>query len=174
MLSVADLDPKGTNSEVRVHAGLYLDLLDADRSPNPVRFHVGTTQVDFEVDCLQPANSPAGDLLITMVEESVILYKKEFPKWKKSYLSLIWKWWKREMTARLPATLSSVQTWFFMKAYVKKSSPGSTQLPTSRHLLSPSQWPRWHRSNKIASRGGAPQASYDRRRHRNNFQTRPT
>ena len=27
--------------------------------------------------------------------------------------------------------------------------------------------------NKIASRGGAPQASYDRRRHRNNFQTRP-
>ena len=43
---------------------------------------------------------------------------------------------KREMTARLPVTVSSVQTWFYMKAYVKKSSPGSTQLPTSRHLLS--------------------------------------
>ena len=41
------------------------------------------------------------------------------------------------MTARLPVTVSSVQTWFYMYAYVKKSSPGSTQLPTSRHLLSP-------------------------------------
>ena len=41
------------------------------------------------------------------------------------------------MTARLPVTVSSVQTWFYMHAYVKKSSPGSTQLPTSRHLLSP-------------------------------------
>ena len=52
---------------------------------------------------------------------------------------MIWKWWKREMTARLPVTVSSVQTWFYMLAYVKKSSPGSTQLPTSPHLLSPSQ-----------------------------------
>ena len=43
------------------------------------------------------------------------------------------------MTARLPVTVSSVQTWFYIYAYVKKSSPGSTQLPTSRHLLSPSQ-----------------------------------
>ena len=81
---------------------------------------------------------PPGDLLITMVKETVILYKKEFRKMKKkSYLSLIWKRWKREMTARLPVTVSSVQTWFYMYAYVKKSSPGSTQLPTSRHLLSP-------------------------------------
>ena len=30
---------------------------------------------------------------------------------------------------------NSLQTWFYMSAYVKKSSPGSTQLPTSRHLL---------------------------------------
>ena len=41
------------------------------------------------------------------------------------------------MTARLPVTVSSVQTWFYMWAYVKKFSPGSTQVPTSRHLLSP-------------------------------------
>ena len=34
MLSVTDFDPKGTISEVRVHAGLYLDILDADRSPH--------------------------------------------------------------------------------------------------------------------------------------------
>ena len=89
MLSVTDFDPKGTISEVGVHAGLYLDILDADRSPNAVRFHVGTTQVDFEVDRRPPANSPAGDLLITMVKETVILYKKELKNEKKSYLSLI-------------------------------------------------------------------------------------
>ena len=83
MLSVTDFDPKGTISEVRVHAGLYLDLLDADRSPNAVRFHVGTTQVDFEADRLPPANSPPGDILITMVKETVILYKKRVSKMKK-------------------------------------------------------------------------------------------
>ena len=33
MLSVTDFDPKGTISEVRVHDRLYLDTLDADRSP---------------------------------------------------------------------------------------------------------------------------------------------
>ena len=41
---------------------------------------------------------PPGDLLITMVKETVILYKKEFRKMKKkSYLSLIWT---REMKTR--------------------------------------------------------------------------
>ena len=48
-------------------------------------------------------------------KRSGILYKKWVLKnEKKSYLSLIWKWWKREMTARLPVTVSSVQTWFYM------------------------------------------------------------
>ena len=36
MLSVTDFDPKVIISEVRVQAGLYLDMLDADRSPNAV------------------------------------------------------------------------------------------------------------------------------------------
>ena len=88
MLSVTDFDPKGTISEVRVHAGLYLDILDADRSPNAVRVHAGTTQVDFEVDPRPPpADFPPGDHLITMVKEMVILYKKEFQKMKKSRIS---------------------------------------------------------------------------------------
>ena len=39
--------------------------------------------VDFEVDHLPPADSPPGDLLITTVKETVILYKKEFRKMKK-------------------------------------------------------------------------------------------
>ena len=55
MISVMDFDPKETISEVRVHAGLYLDVLDAVRSPNAVRVHAGTTQVDFEVDRPPPA-----------------------------------------------------------------------------------------------------------------------
>ena len=57
MLSVTDFVPKGIISGVRVQAGLYLDMLDADRSPNAVSGHAGTSQVDFEVDCPPPARS---------------------------------------------------------------------------------------------------------------------
>ena len=87
MLSVTDLVPKGIISGVRVQAGLYLDMLDADRSPNAVSVHAGTSQVDFEVDYPPPAQGPPGDLLITMVKETVILYNKEFRKMKKSRIS---------------------------------------------------------------------------------------
>ena len=91
MLSVTDFVPKGIISGVRVQAGLYLDRLDADRSPNAVSVPAGTSQVYFEVDCrhLQLA-CPPGDLffnLITMVKETVNLYKKEFRKMKKSRIS---------------------------------------------------------------------------------------
>ena len=55
MLSVTDVDPKGIISGVRVQAGLYLDMLDADRSPNAVSVHAGTSQVDFELDSPPPA-----------------------------------------------------------------------------------------------------------------------
>ena len=55
MRSVTDFGPKGTISEVRVQASLYLDMPDADRSPNAVSVHAGTSQVDFEVDCPLPA-----------------------------------------------------------------------------------------------------------------------
>ena len=90
MLSDTDFVPKGIISGVRVQAGLYLDMLDANRSPNAVSIHAGTSQVDFEVDCPPHAACPPGDLLITMVKETVILYKKEYRKSeKKSYLSLI-------------------------------------------------------------------------------------
>ena len=59
---------------------LNLDILDAGRSPNGVRVHAGTTQVDFEVDRSPPSDSPPGNLLITMVEETA---KKSFEKMKK-------------------------------------------------------------------------------------------
>ena len=55
MLSVTDFNLEGAISEVRVLAGLYLDILDADQSPNAVRVHAGTTEVNFEVDCPPPA-----------------------------------------------------------------------------------------------------------------------
>ena len=57
LLSVTDFVPKGIISGVRVQAGLYLDMLDADRSPNAVSVHAGISQVDFEVDCSPPARS---------------------------------------------------------------------------------------------------------------------
>ena len=68
MLSVTDFVPKGIISGVRVQAGLYLDMLDADRSPNAVSVHAGTSQVDFEVDCPPHAYAacPPEDLLITI------------------------------------------------------------------------------------------------------------
>ena len=55
MLSVTEFDPKGIISGVRAQAGLYLDVLDADRSQNAVSVHAGALQVDFEVDCPPPA-----------------------------------------------------------------------------------------------------------------------
>ena len=57
MLNVTDFVPKGIISGVRVQAGLYLDMLDADRSPNAVSVPAGTSQVDFEVDCPPPVRS---------------------------------------------------------------------------------------------------------------------
>ena len=55
MLSVTDFDPKGIISGFRVQAGLSLDMLDADRSPNAVSVHAGTSPINFEVDCPPPA-----------------------------------------------------------------------------------------------------------------------
>ena len=87
MLSVTDFDRKGIISGVRVQAGLFLDMLDADRSPNAVSIHAGTSQVDFEVD--HPPPAPPGHLLITMVKEAVFCTKNEFRKMKK-VVSLIY------------------------------------------------------------------------------------
>ena len=70
---------------------IYLASLDADRSPNAVSVRAGTSQVDFEVDC------PPRDLLITMVKETVILYKKESRKMKKSRIS---RWSERDENAK--------------------------------------------------------------------------
>ena len=88
MQSVKDFDTKGIISGVRVQAGIYLDMLDADRSPNTVSVYAGTSPVDFKVDCPPPAACPP-DLLITMVKETVICIKKSLEKGKKSRISHI-------------------------------------------------------------------------------------
>ena len=90
MLSVTDFVPKGIISGVRVQAGLYLDTLHADRSPNAVsavqRFMPELHRWISKLTA-RHLQGPPGDLLITMVKETVILYKKEFRKMKKSRIS---------------------------------------------------------------------------------------
>ena len=136
MLSVTDFVRKGIISGVRVQAGLHLDMLDADRSPNMQSAFLPELHRWISKLIARHLHAcPPGDLLITMVKETVILCKKEFRKMKKkSYLSLIWKRWKREMTARLPVTVSSVQTWFYMYALCKEifaRKHTATHKPTS-------------------------------------------
>ena len=75
--------PSKINAEIAV-----LDMLDADRSPNmqsaflPELHRWISKLTARHLHACQP-----GDLLITMVKETVILYKKEFRKMKKSRIS---------------------------------------------------------------------------------------
>ena len=136
MLSVTDFDPKGIISGVRVQAGLYLDMLDADRSPNAVSVHAGTSQVDFEVD--RPPPAPPGHLLITMVKEAVFCTKNEFRKMKKSRIS---HWSESDENAKwlrdCPWLCQPCKRGFTCRPMLKESSPGSTQLPRPQaHICS--------------------------------------
>ena len=160
MLSVTDFDPKGIISGIRVQAGLYLDMPDADRSPNGVSVYAGTSQVDFEVDCPPHAYAacPPGGLLITMVKETLILYKKEFRKMKKvvSLLDL------KEMKTRNDCEIACdcvnranvvlpVGLWkeIFARKHTASHNPTSAQ-PLYSHQRD------IHTSNKIANRCAAP------------------
>ena len=102
-----------SNSEVRVHAGAKFGhtgcWLIAKCS------HPGTSQVDFQLDRPPPANSPPGDLLITMVKEAVILYKKSVSKNENKVVSFIdLKVMKTRNDCEIACDCSSVQTWFYM------------------------------------------------------------
>ena len=91
MLSVTDFVPKGILSGVRALAGLHLDMLDADRSPNmQSAFLPELHRWISKLTARHLHACPPGDLLITMVKETVILYKKRVSKnEKKSYLSAL-------------------------------------------------------------------------------------
>ena len=89
--------PKGIISGVRVQANLHLDMLDADRSPNMQSAFLPELHRWISKLIARHLHAcPPGDLLITMVKEAVILYKKSFEKRKKvvSLLDL------KEMKAR--------------------------------------------------------------------------
>ena len=73
MLSVTDFVPKGIISGVRVQAGLHLDMLDADRSPNMQSAFL--PELHRWISKLIARHLHA---LITMVKEMVIFCKKEF------------------------------------------------------------------------------------------------
>ena len=67
---VKDFDPKGIISGVRVQAGLHLDMLDADRSPNMQSAFM--PELHRWISKLIAGHlhaCPPGDLLITMVKE---------------------------------------------------------------------------------------------------------
>ena len=133
MISVTDFVPKGIISGVRVQAGLNLDMLDADRSPNmQSAFLPELHRWISKLTARHLHACPPGELLITMVKETVILYKKEIRKVKESRVSLLDV---KEMKTRNDCEIAC--------DCVKRANVvllvGSTQLPTSRHLLSPSQ-----------------------------------
>ena len=97
VLSVTDFVRKWIISGVRVQAGLHLDMLDADRSPNMQSAFLPELHRWISKLIARHLHAcPPGDLLITMVKEMVIFYKKSFEKWKKvvSFLDL------KEMKAR--------------------------------------------------------------------------
>ena len=88
MLSVTDFVPKGIISGVRVQAGLHLDILDADRSPTMQSAFLPELHRWISKLTVRHLHAcPPGDLLITVVKETLILYKKEFRKMKKSRIS---------------------------------------------------------------------------------------
>ena len=117
-------------------------MLDADRSPNAVSVHAGTSQVDFEVDCLPPAACPPGDLLITMVKETVILNKKRVSKNEKKVVSLIDL---KEMKTRNDCEIACdcvKRADVVLHVGLCKEIFAWKHTATSRHLLSPPTVPR--------------------------------
>ena len=74
-----------SNSEVRVDAGAKFGHTGCWSIATCS--HAGTSEVDFEVDRTPPAACPPGDLLTTMVKETVIWYEKQFRKMNKSRIS---------------------------------------------------------------------------------------
>ena len=84
MLSVTDFVRKGIISGSEFKPASISDMLDADRSPNmQSAFLLELHRWISKLTARHLHACPPGDLLITMVKEKVILYKKEFRKMKK-------------------------------------------------------------------------------------------
>ena len=73
MLSVTDFVPKGIISGVRVQAGLYLDMLDADRSPNMQSAFLPELHRWISKLIARHLHAcPPGDLLITIRPDNLV------------------------------------------------------------------------------------------------------
>ena len=80
------------------YTGLHLDMLDAARSPNMQSAFLPELHRRISKLTARHVHAcPPGDLLITMVKETVILYKKEFRKMKKSRIP---HWSERDDNAK--------------------------------------------------------------------------
>ena len=136
-------------------------MLDADRSPNAVSVHAGTSQVDFEVDCPPPARSTRRSFDHHGKGNGNFVSKRVSENEKKSYLSLIWKRWKREMTARLPVTVKRANVVLHVdlckEIFARKHT--ATHKPTSAQPTHCATMTHTHTHTytyKMAGRRGAP------------------
>ena len=131
MLSVTDFVRKWIISGVRVQAGLHLDMLDADRSPNMQSAFLPELHRWISKLIARHLHAcPPGDLLITLVKETVILYKKEFRKMKKSRIS---PWSERDESAK----------WLRDCLWLPTSYPQADICSGHPHV------PRWHTHTHI-------------------------
>ena len=89
MLSVTDLSQKESFPGSEFKPASILDMLDADRWPNAVSVHAGTSQVDFEVDCPPPARFTRRSFDHHGKGNGNFVSKRVSKNEKKSYLSLI-------------------------------------------------------------------------------------
>ena len=160
MLSVTYFVRKWIISGVRVQAGLHLDMLDADRSPNMQSAFLPELHRWISKLIARHLHAcPPGDLLITMVKETVILYKKEFRKMKKKVVSLLDV---KEMKARNDCEIACdcvkranvvLHVRLCKEIFARKHT--ATHKPTSAqptHMCRP----RWHTHTHLLIACGAP------------------
>ena len=102
-------------------------MLDADRSPNmQSAFLPELHRWISKLTARHLHACPPGDLLITMVKETVILYKKEFRKMKKVVSLIDLKEMKTRNDCEIACDCVKRAN---VVLHVKKSSPGSTHYP---------------------------------------------
>ena len=118
---------------------------------------------------------PPGDLLITMVKETVILYKKSFEKWKKVVSLIDLKEMKTRNDCKIACDcvkLANVVLHVGLCKEIFARKHTATHKPTSAHSAHMTTMTHTYIHLQDGWSPWSPQASYDRRRHRNCFPTR--
>ena len=120
----------------------WVDAITEKEAFSQVRAYNVTSQRDFEVDRQPTCTFSTRRSFDHRGNKND---RKEFRKERRwhlfvSLINLVVI--KTLFTARVPVTVSHVQTW--PQACVKKFSPAGIPLPTSLHLLNALKWPWWH------------------------------